>query len=116
MRTLSFAAALVLMSVSPARAQTPSAPPDEPGPADEHAALPEGGGRELVIRVCSECHSPDLAADQQLDPAGWKSVVDPMAGQGAVATEAEFEDIVQYLANAFPALNRWNFLGQFPTR
>ena len=69
-----------------------------------------------MIRVCSECHSPDLAADQQLDPAGWKSVVDLMAGQGAVATEAEFEDIVQYLANAFPALNRWNFPGQFPTR
>ena len=96
MRALLFTAALFLMSGLTAGAQTPSEP------AEEHTALPAGPGRELMIRVCSECHSPDLAADQQLDPAGWESVVDLMAGQGALATEAEFEEIVQYLANAFP--------------
>ena len=96
MRAFSFAAVVVLMSGATAGAQTPSEP------AEEHTALPAGPGRELMIRVCSECHSPDLAADQQLDPAGRKSVVDLMAGQGALATEAEFEEIVQYLANVFP--------------
>lgn len=55
-----------------------------------------------MIRVCSECHSPDEAADQQLDGGGWKSLVDEMAGKGAVATDAELNEIVQYLANAFP--------------
>ena len=97
MRALSFSAALFLMSGLTVGAQTPSRP------ADEHAALPAGSGREIMIRVCSQCHSPDLAADQQLDPAGWKSVVDLMAGQGALATDAEFDEIVRYLANAFPA-------------
>ena len=50
-----------------------------------------------------QCHALDVAADQQLDPAGWKSLVDQMAGKGAVATDAEFDEIVHYLANAFPA-------------
>ena len=72
------------------------------GSVDEHPALPAGPGRDVMIRVCSQCHSPDVAADQQLDQAGWKELVDQMAGRGASATEAEFEEIVQYLAKAFP--------------
>jgi hypothetical protein len=56
-----------------------------------------------MIRVCSPCHLPDVAADQELDPAGWKTLVDQMASKGAVATDAEFDEIVRYLANAFPA-------------
>jgi competence protein ComEA len=91
------AAALILLAGLTAGAQTASGPPDE------HAALPAGAGRELTIRVCSQCHSPDMAADQQLDPAGWKSLVDEMAGKGAVATDAELDEIVRYLANAFPS-------------
>ena len=90
------AAALVLMAGLTAGAQTSSSP------SDEHPALPAGPGRELMIRVCSQCHSPDVAAEQQLDPAGWKSVVDQMASKGAVATDAELDEIVQYLVNAFP--------------
>ena len=97
MRAPLLAAAFVLMSGLTAATQTSS------GPADEHAALPAGPGRELMIRVCSQCHSPDVAADQQLDPAGWKSMVDQMAAKGAVATDAELDEIVRYLANAFPA-------------
>jgi mono/diheme cytochrome c family protein len=56
-----------------------------------------------MIRVCSQCHSPDQAADQQLDSAGWKTLVDQMAAKGAMATDAELDEIVQYLARAFPA-------------
>jgi competence protein ComEA len=77
-------------------AQTPAPP------ADEHPALPAGPGRALMIRVCSACHSPDLAAEQQLDTAGWKALVDQMASKGAAATDEEFDEIVQYLAKAFP--------------
>ena len=55
-----------------------------------------------MIRVCSQCHEPEMAADQEFDEAGWKSVVDQMAGKGANATEAEFQQIVRYLAGAFP--------------
>jgi competence protein ComEA len=91
-------AALVLLCGVAAAAQTsPPAPA-----ADEHPKLPAGAGREVMIRVCSQCHSPDTAADQQLDPAGWKTLVDQMAEKGAAATDAELAEIVEYLASAFP--------------
>jgi mono/diheme cytochrome c family protein len=79
-----------------------AAPGRQAGGADDHPSLPPGDGRELMIRVCSQCHQPEMVADQQFDEAGWKAVVDEMASKGAMATEAEFEQIVKYLAAAFP--------------
>lgn len=74
-----------------------------PQPAqDEHPTLPPGSGRDVMIRVCSVCHDPELAADQRFDKAGWKDLVDQMASKGANASEAEFAQIVEYLAAAFP--------------
>jgi mono/diheme cytochrome c family protein len=93
-RTLVTAGAFVLLSSLAAAPQS--------GSTDEHPALPPGEGRDLMIRVCSQCHSPDVAADQQLDQAGWKTVVEQMASRGAAATDEEFDQIVQYLAKAFP--------------
>src|ERR1700687_1491442 len=92
-----FAAAFVLAAGLPVSAQNPS------GKADDHPSLPPGQGREVMIRVCSQCHEPEMAADQQFDEAEWKSLVDQMAGKGATATEGELDGIVGYLAKSFPA-------------
>lgn len=73
-----------------------------PASQDEHPTLPAGAGRDVMIRVCSACHDPELAADQRFDKAGWKDLVDQMASKGASATEPEFAQIVDYLATAFP--------------
>ncbi len=73
------------------------------GGQDEHPKLPAGAGRDVMIRVCSACHDPELAADQENDAAGWKALVDQMASKGADATDAEFAQIVDYLTRAFPA-------------
>jgi hypothetical protein len=92
---LPFAAAFVLTTALAATAQND-------GGQDSHPKLPAGEGRDVMIRVCSQCHEPERAADQQMDEAGWKTLVDQMAAQGADATEDEFKQIVQYLAKAFP--------------
>ena len=94
---LPFATAFVLTTALAATAQNG-------GGQDSHPKLPAGEGRDVMIRVCSQCHAPEQAADQQLDKAGWKELVDQMASKGAEATEAEFELIVQYLATAFPVV------------
>ena len=70
--------------------------------ADDYKTLPEGPGRDVMVRVCSQCHSPEVAAQQSLDPAGWKALVDQMANNGAQATDAEFDTIAKYLGTAFP--------------
>src|SRR3954452_3682189 len=69
---------------------------------DDHPSLPPGEGRDVMIRVCSQCHQAENVVGQELDEAGWKGVVDQMAANGADATEAELKQIVQYLAKAFP--------------
>lgn len=73
-----------------------------PALADDYKLLPEGPGRDVMVRVCAQCHSPEIAAQQSLDAQGWKALVDQMANNGANATDAEFDTISKYLATAFP--------------
>lgn len=73
-----------------------------PSLADDFKALPEGPGRDVMVRVCAQCHSPEIVATQALDADGWKALVDQMANNGANATDAEFDTITKYLATAFP--------------
>ncbi len=69
---------------------------------DDYKTLPQGPGRDVTVRVCSQCHSPEVAAQQSLDAPGWKALVDQMANNGAQASDAEFDTISKYLATAFP--------------
>ena len=71
--------------------------------ADDFKMLPEGPGRDVTVRVCAQCHSPEIAAQQKLDAQGWKDLVNQMANNGANATDAEFDTIAKYLAASFPA-------------
>jgi mono/diheme cytochrome c family protein len=71
--------------------------------ADDFKALPEGSGRDVTVRVCAQCHSPEIAANQNLDAQGWKDLVNQMANNGANATDAEFDTIAKYLTASFPA-------------
>jgi len=86
-------------------AQTPPAPPVS-APAASAAGgspLPQGPGHDTMVRVCSACHAPDIVARQRLTPDGWHELVQMMANNGAVATDAELEEITGYLARSFPA-------------
>lgn len=73
-----------------------------PAHASDYPTLPKGLGRDVMVRVCAQCHSPELAAQQNLDPAGWKALVDQMANNGAQASDVEFSIITKYLAASFP--------------
>ena len=70
--------------------------------ADDYPSLPPGPGRDVMVRVCSQCHSPEIASNQRMDHGGWKALVDQMANNGANATDAEFNTITKYLETAFP--------------
>ena len=69
---------------------------------DDFKSLPAGQGRDVMVRVCSQCHSPEIAAQQNLDAQGWKDLVNQMANNGANATDAEFDTITKYLTATFP--------------
>ena len=71
--------------------------------AQSFPALPPGPGRDVMVRVCSNCHSPELASTQAHNEAGWRDVLMQMTDNGAQFTPAERDTIVQYLSTVFPA-------------
>jgi mono/diheme cytochrome c family protein len=89
-------AAIGLLGTINAAASTSSAQTDT-------AALPNGAGRDTLLRVCSTCHAPQVVAQQRLTAEGWKELVETMANNGAVATDAELAEVTAYLARTFPA-------------
>ncbi len=95
------ASSAVLASTSQSSpAQTP---PAEQKTASPSSRLPDGPGKEAMMKVCSKCHSPMnvIANGQSRD--GWESEITKMAGLGASASDEEFTEILDYLAKNFPA-------------
>jgi mono/diheme cytochrome c family protein len=100
---------LILMMAGSAIRLHAQAPPSKPSPpasaaGDAHPALPPGAGRDIVVRTCSQCHAVEIVTQQHMGLDGWKKLVDLMATNGANATDAEFDQITNYLAASFPEL------------
>lgn len=91
-------------STSTTTAQAPGVPlrtftPEEI--AAMTATLPEGPGRDVTVKVCAQCHEPQRAASVRLTREGWQDVVAKMVGLGARGTDAELEQVTDYLATNF---------------
>lgn len=93
----------LLLAASGLLAAMAAAAAPQAAPAPQAAALPAGAGRETLLKVCASCHTPAIVANQRLDEAGWKDVVETMANNGANATDAELAEITGYLVRTFPA-------------
>jgi quinoprotein glucose dehydrogenase len=92
---------------APPAQQPPATAPAKPSisePSDSAQAVlfPPGPGREVMLRVCSKCHSASVSAHQRMNANEWNDLVQNMAGRGAVATDEEFDEIATYLARSFP--------------
>jgi mono/diheme cytochrome c family protein len=110
MASAAFAAA---MTVSAEQQQTPPPTTQTPAPAGQmrtftpeemaafRAVLPEGEARDLVIRVCAQCHEPNRAAALRLTREGWEGVIQKMRGLGAQANDQESAQITDYLSENF---------------
>ena len=63
--------------------------------------LPDGAGKDLVVRVCTQCHDTARITSKRQTKEEWNATVDKMAVRGARASDEEFETIVSYLAKYF---------------
>jgi competence protein ComEA len=66
-------------------------------------SLPEGTGKNLVEVICSSCHSTERIADKRWTRPQWQDKVLEMLQEETDVTQAEREQIVDYLAKTFPA-------------
>jgi competence protein ComEA len=75
-------------------------------PAIQAAAgdLPEGPGKELILRACVGCHKADELAVYRFTKDEYQAIVYRMGDRGAQATRAELDVIAAYLFEHFPKI------------
>jgi competence protein ComEA len=76
--------------------------------ASAQEKLPNGPGRETMKRICGACHSAENVVGLAKTHEEWGAVVGEMAASGARGTDDEFNEIVDYLAAAFPKIPKIN--------
>ena len=68
--------------------------------------LPDGPGKDVMVKACAPCHEARRAASVRLTREGWAAVIDGMRLRGAKVSDEEFPVILIYLTT--------NFLGEAP--
>ena len=66
-------------------------------------SLPDGKGRDTVVRMCGNCHEAEQAAALRMNRDGWSDLISNMRGMGAEGSEADFAEVLEYLSTHFPA-------------
>jgi competence ComEA-like helix-hairpin-helix protein len=66
------------------------------------ADLPEGAGRELLLRACIGCHKPDSFSAYRHTKDEYQSIMARMSERGAQASAKELDEIAAYLFQNFP--------------
>ena len=73
-----------------------------PGALRAQEELPEGEGRKVVERVCTECHGTDEITSIKRTPDQWRRLVTDMLDRRDTRTsEEEVKQIVDYLIAHF---------------
>lgn len=69
------------------------------------ADLPEGKGREVLLRACVGCHKAEAFLEYRHTKDEYSAIVVRMGARGAQATTEELEAIAGYLAKNFPKVD-----------
>lgn len=70
--------------------------------SDAHPEFPAGVGREVVLDLCSKCHSANVILAYGQNRVGWENTITKMVSQGAEGTDEDFTEIADYLTEKFP--------------
>jgi competence ComEA-like helix-hairpin-helix protein len=68
---------------------------------DDGKVLPDGPGKELVAKVCIDCHTAATFRKMRLNEDEWWDKVGDMVDRGARADEKQQAEVVAYLARNF---------------
>jgi cytochrome c5 len=68
---------------------------------EEAKALPAGAGKELVVKICLDCHGAGHFRGQRLSQDDWSDKVYDMIDRGAKASDDEVTAVLAYLVKNF---------------
>ena len=66
--------------------------------------LPDGKGKELILRACTGCHKAEEIAVYRFTKDEYHTIAYRMGDRGAQATRAELDVIADYLFENFPKI------------
>ncbi|MGE0101208.1 MAG: ComEA family DNA-binding protein [Blastocatellales bacterium] len=65
--------------------------------------LPDGTGKEELVKLCSQCHELAKSYSLRQDRAGWTRTMQKMAAFGMKSTETEYNAVLEYLVKNYAA-------------
>jgi len=69
----------------------------------EIKALPDGPGKDAVVKACLDCHGAANFRKARKEPGEWSDSVDDMVDRGAKIPPGQTEAVVAYLVKNFGA-------------
>src|SRR5262245_34524068 len=69
-----------------------------PVPSLAQDPLPDGPGKDVVVRVCAACHQLSTVIGRRREFDDWRLTIEGMASRGAEGTDEEFAIVLRYLA------------------
>jgi len=63
--------------------------------------LPDGKGKEVLQRMCTNCHGLDQVTTNRYSKKFWGSVVDDMVSRGAEGSDEDVNVLIGYLSRNF---------------
>ena len=70
-------------------------------PVTAQVALPDGPGKDQMIRVCGVCHEAQRVASIRLTREGWEATINDMIARGAKGTDEDLQAVLDYLSTHF---------------
>jgi competence ComEA-like helix-hairpin-helix protein len=69
--------------------------------AAQDDGLPEAAGKDVVRRMCVNCHGPEPITTAKYSKKRWREVVDNMVGRGAEGSDEDVAAVIGYLTRNF---------------
>jgi cytochrome c5 len=63
--------------------------------------FPPAPQRNLVVRACAACHAPEMVVAKRHTADEWDEIIAKMVDRGAVASDEEQQQILEYLVKFF---------------
>lgn len=82
-------------------AQTPTQPQTQSQTQSAEPSLPNGPGKDVVLRACVKCHSLKITTSKRASEDEWATSVNNMVNRGAVLSDDEVDEVIDYLSKNF---------------
>jgi cytochrome c5 len=91
----------VLAAQTQSQTQTQTHSDTQPQSQSAEPSLPNGAGKDVVLRACVKCHSLKITTSKRASEDEWATSVNNMVNRGAVLSDDEVDEVIDYLSKNF---------------